>query len=272
MSAVRVLVGLVGMMTLGGAEGLLGQTAGPQGRLTPSAVEVSDSLLYAGEIRRAYEVLDARLEFEPADFAAAWRAVRAALGLGILGEDHETRLAWLRLADERGRRLLDHHPEEVEALAWAAAARGRRALAEDGSRTLARLADEVIELTDRALEKDPDHPLANHVRGKINQEGMRLPGMVRFMGRLLLGAEVLSRTSWEEAEARGRTAVEQAPGMLLFHLELAETYRYQEKWAAAEAAYRDGLARPDSLPVDVEFRRIMEERLAEVQAERDEDP
>jgi len=76
-------------------------------------------------------------------------------------------------------------------------------------------------------------------------------------------------TSWEEAEARGRTAVEQAPGMLLFHLDLAETYRYQEKWEAAEAAYREGLARPDSLPVDVEFRRIMEERLAEVQAERD---
>jgi tetratricopeptide (TPR) repeat protein len=227
-----------------------------------SAAEISDSLLTAGDAEASYSVLIARLGVAPDDFEARWRATRAALGLGIMGADADTRRRWLREADAHGRELLRLRPDDPDAMAWAAAARGRRALAEPGARTVVALAEETWQLTGKLLAAYPDHPLGNHVRGKLHQEVARLPRVKRLLARMFLRGDMLSQAKWELAEAHIQRAIAGDPGMVLFYLDLGETYRYQGKNAEAMAMYRRGLAVPDRLPVDERFKSTMLRRIA----------
>lgn len=230
-----------------------------------ASVLVADSLVAAGALEEAYEVLQARLDVAPDDFAARLLAVKAALALGIMGNRAPLRLHWLRVAAGEGRLLLDLRPEDPEAMAWAAAALGRVALAEDGMRTVVRLAEEVWALTGRLLEVAPDHALGNHVRGKMNQEAMRLSAVKRFMGRLLLGFDLPAQASWAQAEAHLTKAVALDPGMVLFYLDLGDTYRFQGKDAEAAAVYERALTLPDRLPVDAHLKGILRRRLQRLQ-------
>jgi len=234
--------------------------AAPQASVR-SAVEIADSLMTEEDTEGSYAVLAARLEVAPDDFEARWRATRGALGLGIMGADRDIRQVWLRIADEQGTALLRIRPDDPEALAWAAAARGRRALAEESARTVVRLAEESWELTGRLLAADPDHPLGNHVRGKLHQEVARLPAVKRFLARMFLRGDLLSRAKWSLAEEHFLRAIAGDPGMVLFYLDLGETYRYQGKTSEALAMYRRGLAVPDRLPVDARFKSTMRTRI-----------
>lgn len=256
-SAARVVAWLVCAPVALGA-----QTAPPPPPPERSAVEIADSLLGAKDSEGSYAVLAARLEVAPDDFEARWRATRGALGLGIMGPDRESRRAWLRVADEHGQELLRIRPNDPEALAWAAAARGRRALAEESPRLVVGLARDAWALTGRLLAMDPDHPLGNHVRGKLHQEVARLPSVKRFLARMFLGSQLLSEAKWSLAEEHLRKAIAGDPGMVLFYLDLGETYRYQGKVAEAVAMYRRGLDVPERFPVDERFKATMRSRIA----------
>jgi tetratricopeptide (TPR) repeat protein len=235
-----------------------------------SAAEISDSLLAAGDSEASYAVLVARLGVEPDDYEARWRATRGALGLGIMGADAETRRRWLREADAHGRDLLRIRPDDPEAMAWAAAARGRLALAEPGARTVVALAEETWQLTGKLLAAHPDHPLGNHVRGKLHEEVARLPRVKRVLARMFLRGDLLGQARWELAEEHLKRAIAGDPGMALFYLDLGETYRYQGKTEAALAMYRRGLQVPDRLPVDARFKATMERRIAALEGNRPE--
>ncbi len=277
MSVIRLLarwsctVGLPCLVLLGAPSGAAAQTRKvPPGAGTgaapalveQSAVEVADSLLAAFDMEGSYTALTARLEAEPDDFEARWRATRLAIGFGIMGPDAEARRAWLRIADDHGSQLLRIRPGDPEALAWAAAAKGQRAIVEDGSRTVANLARDAWSLTGRLLAARPDHPLGNHVRGKVHQEVARLPAVKRFVARLFLGSRLVGQAKWELAEEHILRAISGDPGMVLFYLDLGETYRYQGKTTEAVATYRRGLAVPDRFPVDARFKATMRSRLA----------
>ncbi len=248
---------LAGQTVLGAVD-----TAAEDTPATKTAAEISDSLLFAGDSEASYAVLVARLGVEPDDFEARWRATRAALGFGIMGADADTRRSWLREADAQGQALLGLRPDDAEAMAWAAAARGRRALAEPGARTVVALAEETWQLTGKLLAEHPGHPLGNHVRGKLHQEVARLPRVKRILARMFLRGDLLGQAKWELAEAHIQRAVAGDPGMVLFYLDLGETLRYQGKNEAALAVYRRGLAVPDRLPVDGRFKSTMERRIA----------
>lgn len=226
------------------------------------AALLADSLLAEGESEASYSVLVARLGLAPDDAEARWRATRAALGLGIMDPSREARLRWLREADAHGRELLRLRPDDAEALAWAAAARGRVALAEPGARTVVALAEETWQLTGRLLADHPDHPLGNHVRGKLHQEVARLPRVKRILARMFLRGDLLGQAKWELAEEHLLRAIAGDPGMVIFYLDLGETYRYQGKREAALAVYRRGLAAPDRLPVDPGFKATIRRRIA----------
>lgn len=256
---------LVGLCATGSL--VSGQAAGTRAlpeeltaQVRPSIL-VADSLVAAGALMEAYELLQARLDVAPDDFAARLLAVKAGLALGILGSNAPLRLHWLRAAEREGRLLLELRPEDPEAMAWAAASLGRVALAEDGARTVVRLAEEVWALTSRLLDVDPDHPLGNHIRGKMNQEAMRLSAVKRFLARLLLGFDLPGQASWAQAEAHLTKAVALDPGMVLFYLDLGDTYRFQGKDTEAAATYQRGLAVPDSLPVDAHLKGVLRTRL-----------
>jgi hypothetical protein len=226
------------------------------------AVEAADSLLYAGDSEGAFAVLAAHLGSAPDDFEARWRAVRIAVSLSEVGPSHAVRRGWALEADAHGRELLRIRPDDPEALAWAAAARGRHALNEEGLRTPARLAKETWTLTEALLAAHPDHPLGNHVQGKLCQRVAGLPAAARLFGRLFLGSELMGQATWERAEEHHLRAVAGDPGMVFFYLDLGETYAAQGKAAAASDAWRRGLGVPDRFPVDEAFKRLMAERLA----------
>ena len=227
------------------------------------AVAIADSLLGAGDLPGSYAVLAARLAEAPDDYEARWRATRSALGMGIVGTTHEARRTWLRVADAHGRDLLRLRPNTPDAMAWAAAARGRRALGEDGMRTVARLAKETWILTGRILALEPDHALANEVRGKAHQEAARMPTVTRFFARMLMGNALMDEASrWDMAERHLLRAIASDPGLVMSYLDLGESYGYQRKWTEAEATYRRGLAVRPRYPVDEKLKSIMRERLA----------
>jgi tetratricopeptide (TPR) repeat protein len=227
-----------------------------------ASVAVADSLMQAGELEASYTVLSTRLAREANDHEARWRATRGALGLGIVGGTHAIRMHWLRVADAQGRELLRLGPNTADAMAWAAAARGRRAQGEDGIRTVARLARETWALTGRALALQPDHAIANEVRGKLHAEVARMPVVARFFARWLVGDDLVAQAArWELAELHLRRSIAADPGLVVAYLDLGETYRLRRKWADAVVAYRRGLAVVSRYPVDEHFKSIMRERL-----------
>ncbi|MDP2956514.1 MAG: hypothetical protein Q8N53_08835, partial [Longimicrobiales bacterium] len=105
MSVARLLarwssaVGLPCLVLLGAPSAVAGQAAVPpaavpgSAQTLRSAVQVADSLLAAFDMEGSYAALTARLDVEPDDFEARWRAARVALGFGIMGPDPETRRA-----------------------------------------------------------------------------------------------------------------------------------------------------------------------------------
>ncbi|NJD19592.1 MAG: hypothetical protein FIA95_09975 [Gemmatimonadetes bacterium] len=266
----RLLPGIGALLVQ--APALLGQATAdgsPTQATEARSVALADSLLQAGDDTAAYEILDARLAAAPDDFEARWRAVRIALSRAVLGPSHGVRREWALRADAHGRELLRLRPDDPEALAWGAAARGRHALNEDGFGTVASLAKETWALTEALLAADPGHPLGNHVRGKLSQQVAGLPAAARLFGRLFLGSRLVSQGTWARAEEHHLKAVAGDPGMVFFYLDLADTYATQRKNAAAAEVYRSGLAVPSRFPADAEFKRLMAERLAALEGSRE---
>jgi len=233
----------------------------PAGAASPAWAR-ADSLLQAGDPEGAFAALAAHLVTEPDDFEARWRAVGIAVALSVLGDTHVARRGWALEADAHGRELLRVRPNDPEALAWAAAARGRHALNEEGLRDPARLAKETWALTESLLSVRPDHPLGNHVRGKLCQQVAGLPRAARLFGRVFLGGTLVGQGTWERAEEHHLRAVRGDPGMVYFYLDLGETYVAQGAAEAASRVYRAGLAVPARHPLDEGFKRLMSQRLS----------
>ena len=233
--------------------------------LVQSAADRADSLFSALEPVASLDVAEARLEFEPDDFDARWRAARAALVLGTMAEGWTTRDTWFRIAVAHGEEARRLRPQNPEALSWLAAAQGRRAIESRSARENARLGGVVWGLTEELLALDPDHPLGNDVRGKLHQEVMKLAGWQRTLGRLFLRANILSKASWDASELHLKRAIEGDPTAVIAYLDLGETYLLQEKWELAREAFETGLALPDTYPPDQVFKGQMRRMLERVQ-------
>lgn len=231
----------------------------------PTAAERSDRLLEAGDLVGAYALLEAHLGDAPDDAEARWRAVRIAVAQSVVGPRHEVRRRWANEADAHGVELLRVRPDDPEALAWAAAARGRRALNEGGVRGPAELGREVYDWTERVLARDPGHALANHVRGRLSQEIASLPGPARVLARLVVGSGMAALGRWSLAEEHHLKAVRGDPGMVFYYLDLGETYAAQGQERAAVAIWRRALQLPDRYPVDARFKDMMRTRIEEVE-------
>lgn len=242
-------------------EGQARDGATPSAPRSPGVQSDPDSL-----VRRALEdefaLLEARFQAQADDADALSLAVETALSLSVVGRSHSARRRWAARADTLGRRLLALRPGDPEALARAAAGRGRRALHEDGARASAALAQEAWDLTEAVLALRPGDALANHVRGKLHQHVSGLPRAQRLLGRLVLGARLLGQVTWDLAEEHHRRAVEAAPEVVYFYLDLGDTYRSRGKVEEAAAAYRRGLSTPDRYTVDPALKRRLAERLA----------
>lgn len=215
----------------------------------------SDSLYRAMDAEGAMGLIRARLAVAPEDFEATWRAAAVALTLGVLAQDQGARLGWLRSAATHGDRLLILRPDDPVSLTWASATKGRLAIEERNPLRTAGLGKEVWVLTEALLASDPGSAMGHAIRGKLMQEIRRLSRAERLLARILLGNDIAGVATWSDAERHLEWAVAADPGMVLFRLDLGDTYRLQGKAAQARDAYARGLALPDRLPVDPYYKR-----------------
>lgn len=262
---------LVALASLLGAVPARGQATPPTIRvadsLTPlesSALAEADSLFDAMDPEGALQRLESRLAVAPGDAEARWRAARAALVLGVMAHGRRARVAWLTVAEAHGDSVLAGHPNDVDALTWAAAAKGRLAISTGGAFDRARMAQEVWDLTARILELDPDNAFGHDIRGKLNQEVQKLGRVARFLARTFVGNAPLKESTWDQAEYHLGAAIAADPDVVLFHLDLAETYLLQGKRELARAEFELALALPDRYPPDPKFKETIRAHLAEL--------
>ena len=235
--------------------------------LVQSAAERADSLFYALDPVASLDVVESRLEFQPGDFEARWRAARAALVLGTMAQGWTVRDTWFRIAVAHGEQARQARPQHPEALSWLAAAQGRRAIESRSARENARLGGIVWDLTEELLVLDPNHALGNDVRGKLHQEVMKLAGWKRRLGRIFLGADILGKASWDASELHLKRAIETDPAAVLGYLDLGETYLLQEKWDLAREAFETALSLPNKYPPDEVFKGQITRRLERMDLE-----
>jgi Tfp pilus assembly protein PilF len=71
------------------------------------------------------------------------------------------------------------------------------------------------------------------VLGRWNAEIMRLSGTQRFFARTFLGGAIFNQASWANATQYMERAVSIRPDYIYHHLDLAEIYIDQRRWADA---------------------------------------
>jgi len=232
--------------------------------LTTSAVQAADSLFGALDPSAAMERLEVRLEVAEDDFEARWRAAQYSLTLAILADDEDTRVAWLQRGNYHADRALRQEPDHPESLTWAAALKGRLAMEVGGNAEKARRGQEVWDLGHRLLAVDPDNAFGHDILGKLNQEVRKLGSIARFFARTFMGNDPIRNSTWESSEAHLKAAIESDPDVVLFHLDLGDTYFHQKKWDEARAIYEAGLRLSDRFPPDPKFKDEIRRQLAEI--------
>jgi tetratricopeptide (TPR) repeat protein len=233
-------------------------------RPMPTPVARADNLMAGGNIEASLDLLETYLESHPNDFEARWRAARAAVYMGILATGTEIENRWYRRGIAHADRALAERPDDLEALRWDIAAKGSLAV-QTGARETVRLAKDVYRLAHRLLELDPRNAFAYDALGSLDYQVMELNAFKRALGRLFLGADVLSVASWHDALEYHRRAVALDPNNLLYRVDLANTLAKTGHTAEAIEQLRVAVALPSRLPVDSDFRARAERRLKELQ-------
>ena len=223
-------------------------------------ISEADMLYLAGEPRLSLEKLEPRLDAEPPDFAALWRAARAAVVIGIDQEEEEAQQAWLEPALGWAQLAAEARPGHVDGLYWRGVAAGRLAMNAGPGRAVA-LAETVYDDAHAILAQDSLHGGAHNMLGKLNYEVMTLSRFKRVVARTFMSSPALDDTSWEQAEFHLARAAELWPDFVLFHFDLAQLLRRRGRRDEAIAAYRRALELPVVHPTDRGLQRQAREVL-----------
>lgn len=226
------------------------------------AVQQADMLYLAGEPEQSYDVLTKRIEAEPDDFEALWRAARAAVVVGIAQQDYRDQNRWFDPAVSLAHQARALRPDDLDALYWEGVAAGRRAM-NAGPGYAVELAEVVYDDAHAILAQDSLHAGAHNMLGKLNYEIMSLSRIKRLIARTFMGNEALNDTSWDQAQEHLKRAAELWPDFVLFHFDLAQLYRKRGRREEAVVEYRRALAQPVQHPTDVRLQAQAREALVE---------
>jgi tetratricopeptide (TPR) repeat protein len=232
--------------------------SGPVRTGAAEALPVLDSLT---EERSRFARLETAARELPSDYARLWEAARAGAALGAaLGDTEEARKV-LRSAIGLAGAAAALVPDGVEGHYWVAASAGLLADVE-GGRTKIRAAERAWQESERVLALDSLHAGAHHIQGRLNAAVMRLSWVKRTLAKHLLGAELLGRASWEEAERHLRLASELAPEEPVHHLELGVAYADLGRMEDARRAFEATLSAPSHRAADEAYKMRALELLA----------
>lgn len=212
----------------------------------------ADSLYFAGEAEASWDLLrtDAPRGSRTAD--RRWRAIRAAVALGMAPGTATEQNHWLDQAVRLAEEAKDPGPPTVDELFWGAAAEGRRAL-NAGPRYAGELGTRARDDARVVLAVDSLHGGAHNVLGRVGLEVMSLSRIQRILARAT-GTPFPGDTNWEDAEHHLRRATELWPYMVLYHLDLAKLLVRRGRHAEARAALERALSTPSLHPPDASLK------------------
>ncbi len=173
-------------------------------------------------------LLETWIEGEPARYDLRLQAAHEYSRAFELETDEARRRELGYRAREHARAAAFLDPVGIEAHYWLAAASGQLADIE-GGRTKIRLVEESWDEAGWVLRADSLHVGAHFVRGRINAGVQRASAFLRFLARVLLGADAIAETSWEAAIHHLEKAAELEPETPMHHFELARAYKDRER-------------------------------------------
>jgi tetratricopeptide (TPR) repeat protein len=113
---------------------------------------------------------------------------------------------------------------------------------------------------DKALAIDPGNDIAWHILGRWHRGVAEVRGVKRLLGRLVYGE--LPSSTFEDAAACFRKAIELKPDRLMHHVELGCVYQAMGKEAEAKRCIERGLALAETEKDDPATKRTGREVLA----------
>jgi tetratricopeptide (TPR) repeat protein len=207
--------------------------------------------------------LEEAIERDSARYDLRWQAAREYTRAAI-EMDIGARKEFGYRARDHARAAISLDSAGVDGHYWLAVSAGLLADME-GGRSSIRLAAESWDEAEWVLQSDSLHAGAHHVRGRINAAVQRISSFQRFLARVLLGAETVSKTSWEGAIYHLERAAALEPQTPMHHFELAMAYRDRDRpddmRAALEATTR--AAGSGNPVVDEGYRRRARDLLDE---------
>ena len=189
------------------------------------------------DLRAALQHFEAALAVDSMDYEANWRGSDALVDLGKQTPDSvrsPERDAMYAKAEVWARRAVATNANGADGHFALAQAIGRASLTL-GKKERVKRAKEIRDEALKAIDLDPRHDGAYHVLGRWNAEIMRLSGIQRFFAKSFLGGEVFNQASWPNAIQYMERAVSIRPDYIYHHLDLAEMYIDQERWADARS-------------------------------------
>ena len=139
---------------------------------------------------------------------------------------------------ERHARVAVGETDDIGTRYALAAILGLRANAE-GGRTKVQIAAALSDELDVILAREPGHPGARHMLGRLHAGIRRMGGVTRWLATRVMGGAKLSGATWATAEENLVYAEVHAPHVPDHHLQLALLYRDtgRPELAAAEVAH-----------------------------------
>ena len=138
-------------------------------------------------------------------------------------DDGDTRKDLLREAETHARAAVEEEDETSRRYALAVVL-GLRTNVE-GGKTKVQVAAALSDELDVILEREPGHPGARHMLGRLHAGIRRMNRISRWLATNLMGGDALSGATWAAAEENLAYAEQHAPHVPDHHLQLALLYR-----------------------------------------------
>lgn len=222
------------------------------------------------DLRAARQHFEAALAMDSMNYEANWRGSDNLVDIGKETDDtlkSPARDSMYAMAERWARRAVATDPNGADGHFALAQAIGRASLTL-GKKERVKRAKEIRDEALRAVELDPRHDGAYHVLGRWNAEIMRLSGIQRFFAKSFLGGAVFNQASWANAIQYMERAVSLRPDYIYHHLDLAEMYIDQERWADARTQLNFVATLPIIDAADPHYKTEAQRLLASIQNRR----
>ncbi len=206
---------------------------------------------------QALSFYDKAVKADGENCEALWKLARAHVDVGEAAEGEAQENHYLE-AEKFARRAVAVCPDNADAHLQVAVAVGRVALI-SGTKKKVNLSAVVKAESQKALELDPNHPVAHHVLARWHREVANLSGFAKAFAKILYGG--LPPASNEKAVEHFKKAIALEPEHINHHLELGITYEGIQEWELAKEEYKKVAGLPEKDSDDPEHKKEAARRL-----------